>query len=377
MASDDPARVAEGAPGQTGAEVSAATAEGGVGAFLRERIPLDMDALKHFSAEPVPYHLKRWWFALGGTPAYLFLVQIVTGILLAFYYVPEPGQAYDSVRTITDEVAYGWYFRSLHKWSASLMIAAVILHAMRVFFTGAYRKPRELTWMSGALILIVTLVLGFTGYSLIYEQLSYWGATVAGNLTQETPVVGPWLARLIRGGDEVGGATLTRFFVLHAGVLPVLLTALLIVHLALVRAHGVAPLAFESQKARGEEAKTFPFFPDHVVTEVILGASLMIVLTALALIFPAGLGEAADPLTTPEHIKPEWYFFFTFRWLKLTGLTAAILSLGFAAFLFVVWPFVDGWIRRRRPGSEISVWLGAVVLLGTIALTLWEAIAPH
>ncbi|MAG55820.1 MAG: hypothetical protein CMJ83_05980 [Planctomycetes bacterium] len=140
---------------------------GVVGAWFRERIPISGSQLKELTNEPVPNHLKRWWFCLGGTPAYLFVVQIVTGILLAFYYKPSPDTAYESVRYITDEAAFGWYVRSIHKWGATLMVAAVILHQIRVFFTGAYRRPREMNWMVGMCLLICTLTVGFTGYSRI------------------------------------------------------------------------------------------------------------------------------------------------------------------------------------------------------------------
>src|SRR6185436_5572190 len=152
-----------------------------MGAFVRwfqERLPISGKELRELTNEPVPNHLKHWWFCLGGTPLYLFLVQIATGILLAFYYQPAPQTAYASVRYITEEAAFGWYVRSVHKWAATLMIAAVVLHQMRVFFTGAYRKPREINWIVGMCLLMCTLTLGFTGYSLVYEQLSYWGATV-------------------------------------------------------------------------------------------------------------------------------------------------------------------------------------------------------
>src|SRR3972149_5222296 len=117
--------------------------------WLRHRLPVSATTLRELTNEPVPYHLKRWWFCLGGTPAYLFVVQIVTGILLAVYYEPSPQTAYQSVRYITEQANYGWFLRSMHKWAATLMIAAVVLHQIRVFFTGAYRKPRELNWLGG------------------------------------------------------------------------------------------------------------------------------------------------------------------------------------------------------------------------------------
>ncbi len=348
------------------------------GRWLQRRVPLDLEALRYYSNEPVPNHLKHWWWCLGGTPAMLFAVQAVTGILLSFYYVPDPGQAYESIVRIKDVVPFGWFLRSIHRWSSNLMIAAVILHMMRVFFTGAYRKPRELNWMIGLGLLGVTLFFGFTGYSLVYEQLSFWGATVAGNLTEAVPVIGPYLARLLRGGETVGGGTLTRFFILHIGILPALTTALLGAHILLFRLHGVTEFEFEATRLRGEEkGQTYPFFPDHAMIELVIGLGLAFLLTCLAVIFPTELAEKANPLVTPAHIKPEWYFFWTFRWLKLTGLTFAVLSVGFVGFLALIWPFIDSAIRRRKPGSELSVWLGIAAVGILTVLTLWEAVATH
>src|SRR5262245_18645909 len=179
--------------------------------WFRERLPIKEEQVFELLDEPVPNHLKRWWFCLGGTPAYLFVVQIVTGILLAFYY--QPATAYESVRYITDEAAYGWYFRGVHKWGATLMIAAVVLHQMRVYFTGAYRKPREINWMVGMCLLLCTLVIGFTGYSLVYEQLSYWGATVAANICDTVPMVGTFAKRMLLAGETYNSETVSRFFI--------------------------------------------------------------------------------------------------------------------------------------------------------------------
>ncbi len=348
------------------------------GRWLQRRVPIDLEALRYYSNEPVPNHLRHWWWCLGGTPAMLFGVQAVTGILLSFYYVPDPSQAYESVKRVSEVVPFGWFLRSVHRWSSNLMIAAVILHMMRVFFTGAYRRPRELNWMVGIGLLGVTLFFGFTGYSLVYEQLSFWGATVAGNLTEAVPLIGPYLARLLRGGEMVGDNTLTRFFILHIGILPALITALLGAHILLFRLHGVTEFEFESPNLRSpEQQKTFPFFPDHMMTELIIGIGLAFLLTCLAVIFPVGLAEKASPLLTPAHIKPEWYFFWTFRWLKLTGLTFAVLSIGFFGFLALVWPFIDAAVRRRRPASELSVRIGVLAVTVLVVLTLWEALATH
>ncbi len=205
----------------------------GLTSWFQDRLPLADIDLKELTNEPVPNHLKSWWFALGGTPAYLFVVQVITGILLAVYYQPAAETAYESVRYITEEAAYGWFLRSLHKWGATFMIAAVILHQMRVYFTGAYRKPREINWMVGMCLLICTLSLGFTGYSLVYEQLSYWGATVGANIAGSVPVVGELVRELMLGGETYSSRTLPRFFVLHAAVLPVVLVLLVVIHIAI------------------------------------------------------------------------------------------------------------------------------------------------
>ena len=343
--------------------------------WLRERFPVSGDQLREWTNEPVPNHMRLWWFCLGGTPAYLFVVQIVTGILLAVYFQPSSSTAYESVRYLTDEVAYGWYLRSLHKWGATLMIAAVILHQMRVYFTGAYRRPRELNWIVGMCLLLCTLGLGFTGYSLVFEQLSYWGATVGANLLDIVPGVGGTLKRLLLAGDQYNEHTLSRFYILHAAVLPALLVLLIIVHILLVRLHGVTEFRVERQ--RPGQSKHFNFFPDHMLTELALGLMLMIVLSALATIFPAAMGPKADPLTTPEVIKPEWFFYATFRWLKLFGPTTAVLSMGFIICAMFLWPWIDALVRRLTGWEEASVYIGIVGVFLLTGLTVWEALVAH
>ncbi len=343
--------------------------------WIKSRLPISGVELAELTNEPVPNHLRRWWFCLGGTPAYLFVVQIVTGILLAFYYQPAPATAYDSVRRITDEVAFGWYFRSVHKWAATLMIAAVILHQMRVYFTGAYRKPREINWMVGMCLLLCTLLIGFTGYSLVFEQLSYWGATVAANISDMIPVVGGFAKRMLLAGDSYNENTVPRFFILHAAVLPAVLIGLLVIHIGIIRLQGVTELTFEDESP--DEPKHFDFFPDHFYTELLIGLVLMILLSALATVFPATMGPPADPLTTPEVIKPEWFFYVSFRWLKLFSGTAAVLSMGFVVFVMFVWPFIDAWLRRVLKYEEISVWIGIVGVFLLVGLTVWEALVEH
>jgi quinol-cytochrome oxidoreductase complex cytochrome b subunit len=343
--------------------------------WIGERLPVSGQQFKELTNEPVPYHLKRWWFALGGTPAYLFIVQIFTGILLAFYYEASPAVAYESVEFLTSEVAFGWFIRSVHKWAATLMIAAVILHQIRVFFTGAYRRPREINWLVGMSLLLCTLMTGFTGYSLVFEQLSYWGATVGANIADTTPLIGGFLKNMMLAGDSYNEATLSRFFILHAAVLPVTMVALIAIHITVIRLQGVTEFQFKDET--GTAPKTFNFFPDHLYTEIIIGLILMVLLSALATIFPATMGSPADPLQTPEVIKPEWFFYVAFRWLKLFGGTVAVLSMGFIVFVMFAWPFIDGLIRKKTKYQEASVWIGVAGALAVIALTVWEAVARH
>ena len=348
---------------------------GRVAAWFHERVPISGRVLRELTNEPVPNHLKRWWFCLGGTPAYLFFVQIVTGILLAFYYQASPVTAYESVAYITDEAAFGWYIRGLHKWGATLMIAAVILHQMRVYFTAAYRRPREINWMVGMALLICCLLTGFTGYSLVFEQLSFWGATVAGNITRAIPIVGDGLATLLLGGLQYNDHTLSRFYILHAAVLPVTIILLLVVHITFIRLHGVTELHFDDEESA--EDRYFNFFPDHVLTELAIGLVLMVVLSVLATVVPATMGSKADPLVTPEVIKPEWYFYVAFRWLKLFSLTFAVLSSGLIVLAMFVWPWIESALRRWTGIDDIHVYIGIVATLVLIGFTTWEAIVAH
>ncbi len=340
-----------------------------------ERFPLSRSTIGSLLQEDLPPHLRRWWFALGGTPAFLFVVQIVTGVLLALYYRADPATAHESVRFITEEVAFGWYVRSVHKWAATFMVAAVALHQLRVFFTAAYRYPREMNWMVGTLLLVCTLMTGFTGYSLVFEQLSYWGATVGANVAGSVPLIGGLLRRLLLGGDAYNQATLARFFILHGAVLPVTMVLLLAVHLLLVRLQGVSDL--RSPADRAASRRRYRLIPDHLYVELTVVLVLLIALSALATALPARVGPPADPLTTPEVIKPEWFFYPMFRWLKLFSGTAALLTLGLAFFLACLWPFVERLLIRLVRVPDVSIWVGLAVVAALLGLTLWEAIAPH
>jgi len=342
----------------------------GLGSWLKQSFPIDQEALIKMTAEPIPNHLKRWWWALGGTPLYMFVVQVITGIMLIFYYVPDTDNAYDSIAYITYQSDFGWLIRSIHRWSSNIMIAALLLHMLRVFFTRTYKSPRDINWMFGVVLFLLTLMFGFTGYSLVYEQMSYWAMQVGTGIAAATPFIGEWIADFMRGGSEIGQNTLTRFYLFHVVLLPLLFSMTIAGHVYLIRIHGVSDLKFKGEKETAK--KTFPLWPDHVFTELIMVSIIMVTLIVLSLLFPVELGERANPNVTPLHIKPEWYFYPVFRWLKVTNLMVGVLGpMVFLGILFF-WPFIDKFIDRIWPGKEIGFWIGVAGMLTINAFLLWE-----
>jgi quinol-cytochrome oxidoreductase complex cytochrome b subunit len=209
---------------------------GGVKYFLFRKVPSDMN----------------WWHTLGSATLTAFLVQLGTGVILAFYYKPHPDEAYESIRHITHEVTLGWLVRGMHRWGASVFIILLFLHMGRVFLFGAYKYPRELNWIVGVLILPLALLMGFTGYLLPWDQTAYWATVVGINLNGTGPIVGPFLAQFLRGGDEIGTDTLTIFYALHMLLLPGALIGLILFHLYLVVRLGVSSPPW-SPEAAGQE----------------------------------------------------------------------------------------------------------------------------
>ena len=182
----------------------------------------------------------NWAFTLGSATLFLFALQAVTGIFLTVYYVPHPEQAYDSVNFITNELPFGWLIRGIHHWGATLMVITVFLHMLRTFFYGAYKYPREITWMTGVVLLLLTLGMGFTGYLLPWNQRAYWATTVGTEIAGTVPLIGPLIEFILRGGDALSALTLIRFFSAHIWMLPAGLVALIGVHLYLVIRLGIS-----------------------------------------------------------------------------------------------------------------------------------------
>src|SRR5436189_464479 len=238
-------------------------------AWLDERV--DLSGLRHFIAEKgVPIHAQKVWYYLGGMTLFLFGVQIFTGILLLLYYRPSAAEAYESVQFIVTQVKFGWLIRNIHSWSANLLIALAFAHFFSVFFLKSYRKPRELTWVSGILLLYLMLGFGFSGYLLPWNELSFFATKVGTGIAGAVPVVGHFTLRLLRGGDDVTGATLSRFYGLHVAILPAMTTALVGLHLLFVQRQGMSvPLKIEQRVKAGMPLEQMPFFPNYILRDVL------------------------------------------------------------------------------------------------------------
>ncbi|MEW6202635.1 MAG: cytochrome b N-terminal domain-containing protein [bacterium] len=197
------------------------------------------DALNEALKHPVPKFVN-WTYCFGGMTFFLFVVQAVTGILLTMYYQPSPETAHESIKFIMNEAPFGWHIRSIHHWGAQLMMVTIFLHMLRVYFTGAYKHPRELNWIAGVFLFVITITFGFTGYLLTWDQRAFWGTTVGTHIVGDVPLIGNYLLYVLRGGDEVSGLTLTRFFSFHVIILPMLVSVFLIAHFAMIRRQGIS-----------------------------------------------------------------------------------------------------------------------------------------
>jgi cytochrome b6 len=350
--------------------------------WLDER--LDLSDVRHFVAhKTVPVHRQKFWYYLGGVTLFLLAVQLFTGILLLLYYRPGATEAYESVQFIVTQVEFGWLIRNLHSWSANLLIAAAFAHFFSVFFQKSYRKPRELTWLSGIVLLFLMLAFGFSGYLLPWNELSFFATKVGTGIAGAVPLVGDFLLRLLRGGDDVTGATLSRLYGLHVAILPAVTTAFVALHLLLVQRQGMSvPLSVERRLAPGETLPTMRFFPNYVLRDVLLWYVALAILAALAAFYPWELGRKADPFApVPAGIRPEWYFLAMFHTLKLLpshmlwfeGEVVGVVAFGVAAVFLVLVPFLD----RRSSRGEPSPVFTTIAALGLLYLVVFTIIGHY
>jgi len=345
--------------------------------WLSDRLPVDA-VIKFANKKRVPVFYGSTWYFLGGVSLFLFIIQVITGILLILYYQPGESTSFESVKFIVSKVEFGWLIREIHAWSANLFVFFVFSHMFTVFFAKAYRKPREMTWYTGMILLLLSLVFGFSGYLLPWNELAYSATKVGTDITGVFPWIGDFILKLARSGEEVSGATLTRFYGIHIAVLPLIFTLLLAVHLALIQIQGMS-VPPELENVPEEKRKSIPFFPDFVMHDLIIWMIVLNIIALLAVFFPWELGNKADPLASaPAGIKPEWYFMFMFETLKLIPPHVLFMEgelFGILLFMFggFVWFFVPLFDRKAKIGVRSRFWtiFGIGLIIYMVGMTIW------
>lgn len=349
--------------------------------WVDERVQLS-GLVEFMGKKYVPVHRHSIWYYFGGVSLFLFIIQVVTGILLLLYYKGGEELAFESIQFIMSKVQFGWLIRSIHSWTANLFILAAMIHMFSVYFEKAYRKPREFTWITGMLMFFLALGFGFSGYLLPWNELAFFATKVGTDIAGVIPVIGKPIMVFLRGGEEVTGATLSRFFGFHVAVFPGIFTVFLGIHLLLVQRQGMSePLEFENESTA--ERKTMPFFPNFLLRDLLFWLIVLNLLAILAVFFPWELGKKADAFApAPAGIKPEWYFLFMFQTLKyipgtvlvFDGEVLGILLFSLAGLLWTLVPFWDRKSSRGEKSRSIN-YIGLFVVLYIIILTIigWAA----
>ncbi len=324
-------------------------------------------AVRQFLYEEIPGS-SGWRQVFGSVAVFLFLVQAFTGALLAFNYAPTPGDAYNSLRYILTEVTGGRLIRGLHHWGASMLVVVVVIHMTQVFLYGAYKKPREATWILGVGLLLITLAFGLTGYLLPWDNRAYWGTVVATQIAGQAPVVGPYLTRLLGGGGAVGVVTFARFYGMHVLLLPPATLILIALHIYLVRKHGVAPVPGDELVPRKK------FYPMQAFKDTLAIFAAFVVLFVLAVAAHVPLEQLADPTDTAYVPRPEWYFLFLFQTLKLfqgpLELVGSVVLPSLAILALILVPFLDRGKMVKVTRRIVAFTFVAVAATGWAGLTL-------
>ncbi len=343
--------------------------------WIDERVQLE-DLVKFLGKKYVPIHRHSIWYYFGGVSLFLFIIQVVTGILLLLYYKSGEALAFESIQFIMSKVQFGWLIRSIHSWTANLFILAAMIHMFSVYFEKSYRKPRELSWLTGMLMFFLALGFGFSGYLLPWNELAFFATKVGTDIAGVVPVIGKPLMVFLRGGQEVTGATLSRFFGFHVAVLPGIFTVLLGTHLILIQRQGMSEPLTESDPMTGP-LKTMPFFPNFLLRDLLLWLIVLNLLAILAVFFPWELGKKADAFASaPAGIKPEWYFLFMFQTLKyIPGKLWFLDGEVFGIVLFsaggLMWLLVPFWDRKSSRGEQnrFITYVGIFIILYILVLT--------
>jgi quinol-cytochrome oxidoreductase complex cytochrome b subunit len=309
----------------------------------------------------------------GGVTLFLFIIQFITGMVLSFYYIPYFEQANKSIVDIVTKLNLGWFFRSLHHWGAQLIMALLFIHTFSILLSKSYRKPKDLLWFSGFILLGVSIFFGLSGYLLVWDERAFAAVKVATGGVGSIPIAGDLIKSFLRGGIDVTGETLTRFHAFHVSILPVITIFLVCIHTLLVQYRVISkPLSLK------KSIKQMPFFPYGFYKYLVICLIALGVVVTLATLFPPEIGKNADPLApAPENIKPEWYFLFLFQTLKLfpgefLGLNGEMIAVTLIScgilFLFLI-PFFD---RKTGGGMKntLFTWIGIAYTLYFIVMTV-------
>jgi ubiquinol-cytochrome c reductase cytochrome b subunit len=333
---------------------------------------------------PVPKRTNGW-YVFGSATLVAFIVQVVTGVVLAFVYVPAPNSAYDTLQFITHQAALGSVLRGIHYWGASAMVVLIVIHTVRVFLMGSFKFPREMNWLTGAVLLLLTLGMAFTGQLLRWNQDAYWAVVVAASQAGRFPLIGGTLAHLVVAGQTVGGQTLTRFYATHVFLLPALMFLLIGAHLYMVVRHGISdppvpgqvvdPATEQERYHEVIEKEGIPFWPDAAWRDIVFALAVGSVVLLLAIVLgPAELGQQADPTRLQVYPRPDWYFLWYFALL-------ALMPPGIEDYVIIGAPLVGGLVLlllpfvapsgerspRRRPWAVGTVGVALVA----IAVLVW------
>jgi ubiquinol-cytochrome c reductase cytochrome b subunit len=350
-----------------------------IGKWLDDRLQVGA-TLRETAEHPVPRETASWFYVFGSAAFVVFMFQIVTGIMLALIYVPSAGEAWNSLQTLNHSVTLGWFIRALHGWGSDFMVAIVLIHMVQVFVFGAYKYPRELTWIVGVLLLLVTLGMAFTGQVLRFDQDAYWGLGIGASIASRVPVMGPWIVNLMLGGPIIAGATLSRFFALHVFVIPGLLIAFVAVHLLMVIKLGINEWPMPGRAVRKAtyvqeyheltHKDGIPFVPSAVWKDLFFGGFILLSIAACALYFgPFGPSGRPDPTIIQTAPRPDFFFLWLYAVLSLLppSMETPALLVGPVVALLALFllPFIFGegeksW--RRRPIAVLTILLVAVSL---------------
>ena len=351
-----------------------------IGEWFEHRLQLAAPIREITVGHRIPRNTASWFYVFGSAALTIFMLQLVTGILLALIYVPSGAEAWSSLQNLNHDVALGWFIRALHGWGSNFMVAVVLIHMVQVFLFGAYKFPRELTWIVGVFLLLMTLGMAFSGQVLRFDQDAYWGLGIGASIASRVPIMGPAIVKIMLGGPIIAGATLSRFFALHVFVIPGMLILFVAVHLLMVLKLGINewPMpgrlvhraTYEKEYRELEKTDGVPFVPNGIWKDMFFAAFILLAIAACAIYFgPFGPSGTPDPTIIQTAPRPDYFFLWLYALLSLLppAMETPALLIGPVVVIagLLLLPFLSGegeksWLRR--PIAVLTILLVAVIL---------------